>query len=40
MVAVVFAMAAIGGCGGGAHEPEEEIAHAYQREESAKVART
>jgi hypothetical protein len=36
MVAVVFAMAAIGGCGGGAHEPEDEIAHAYQREESAK----
>jgi hypothetical protein len=36
-VAILLAMAAIGGCGGGGgHEPEEEIAQAYQREESAK----
>jgi hypothetical protein len=35
MLAVVLGIAAIGGCGGGAHQPEEEIAHAYQREEAA-----
>jgi hypothetical protein len=32
---VVALLLAIGGCGGG-HEQEEEIAHAYQREEKAK----
>ncbi len=37
VVALLLAMATIGGCGGGGgHKPEEEIARAYQREESAK----
>jgi hypothetical protein len=37
MVALLLAMATFGGCGGGGvHEPEEEIAHAYQSEETAK----
>jgi hypothetical protein len=36
MLAVLLGIVAIGGCGGGAHEPEEEIAHASQREETAK----
>jgi hypothetical protein len=37
MVALLIAAATIGGCGGGGvHEPEEEIAHAYQRVESAE----
>ena len=36
MLAVVLGIAAIGGCGGGAHQPEEEIAHAYQRVEAVE----
>src|ERR1700753_2653084 len=36
VVALLLAMETIGGCGGGGgHEPEEEIARAYQGEESA-----
>ena len=36
VLAVVLGIAAIAGCGGGAHQPEEEIAHAYQRVEAAE----
>lgn len=36
MLAVVLGIAALAGCGGGAHQPEEEITHAYQRVEAAE----
>jgi hypothetical protein len=32
----LLAVILLAGCGGGAHQPEEEIANAYQREEKAK----